>query len=100
MSKCVSKFQITIQINTLFQALFDKLVLQRAALGLNCRLDKTMDPSSVDFSMASDRGYLIWLGLEIAAIGQAQDLKVKAFIKKHLDYWTRSYNYRYLVYFF
>ncbi|KAI8428632.1 hypothetical protein MSG28_007368 [Choristoneura fumiferana] len=77
-------------------ALFDKLVLQRVALGLNCRLDKTMDPSSLDFSVASDRGYLIWLGLEIAAIGQAPDLKVKAFIKKHLDYWTRSYNYRYV----
>ncbi|XP_063621105.1 rapamycin-insensitive companion of mTOR [Cydia splendana] len=78
-------------------ALLEKLVLQKDVLGHNCRFDKSTEPSALDFSVAGDRGYLIWLGLEIAAAASSQqDHKAKAFIKKHVDYWVKSYNYRYV----
>ncbi|XP_063379404.1 rapamycin-insensitive companion of mTOR [Cydia fagiglandana] len=78
-------------------ALLEKLVLQKDVLAHNCRFDKSMEPSALDFSVAGDRGYLIWLGLEIAAAaGSQQDHKAKAFIKKHVDYWVKNYNYRYV----
>ncbi|XP_047986366.1 rapamycin-insensitive companion of mTOR [Leguminivora glycinivorella] len=77
-------------------ALLEKLVLQRDVLAHNCRFDKNTEPSALDLSVAGDRGYLIWLGLEIAAAAPSQDLKAKAFIKKHVDFWIKNYNYRYV----
>lgn len=63
-------------------------------LGLNCRLDKSTDPTSLDLSAVGDRGYLLWLCLEVAAAAQTVDSKSSSFLKKHLDFWTKSYNYR------
>ncbi|XP_061709470.1 LOW QUALITY PROTEIN: uncharacterized protein LOC133519480 [Cydia pomonella] len=78
-------------------ALLEKLVLQKNVLGHNCGFDKSTEPAALDMSVAGDRGYLVWLGLEIAAAaGAQQDHKAKAFIKKHVDYWVKNYNYRYV----
>lgn len=63
-------------------------------LGQNCRLDRNADPSTLDFSSVGDRGYLIWLGLEVAATVQTGDTQSIAFLKRHLDFWAKSYNYR------
>lgn len=78
------------------QAFVDKMVTMKDSLCQNCRLDKNADPSTLDFTAVGDRGYLIWLSLEVAAISQSTDAKSIAFIKKHLDFWTKSYNYRYV----
>ncbi|XP_068630282.1 rapamycin-insensitive companion of mTOR [Battus philenor] len=74
----------------------EKLMTLKDTLGQNCRLDKNADPSSLDFSSVGDRGYLLWLGLEVAASAQVADAKSIFFLKKHLDFWTKSYNYRYV----
>lgn len=60
----------------------------------NCHLDKAAEPSSLDFGAVSDRGYLLWLSLEVSVAVQSVDAKSIAFLKKHLDFWTKSYNYR------
>lgn len=65
------------------------------ALAQNCRLDKSIEPSSMDFSAVGDRGYLLWLGLEVASASQTADANAITFVKKHLDFWNKSYNYRY-----
>ncbi|XP_052751154.1 rapamycin-insensitive companion of mTOR [Galleria mellonella] len=75
---------------------FDKLISMKETLCQNCRLDKNMDPSTYDFSAVGDRGYLLWLGLEVAAASHASDPKSMTFLKKHLEFWTKSYNYRYV----
>ncbi|CAG5039959.1 unnamed protein product [Parnassius apollo] len=77
-------------------AFLEKLTTMKDTLGLNCRLDKNAEPSTLDFSAVGDRGYLLWLGLEVAAAAQTNDTKSIAFLKKHLDFWTKSYNYRYV----
>lgn len=60
----------------------------------NCRLDKNAEPSALEFSAVGDRGYLLWLTLEVASAAQSTDAKSIAFLKKHLDFWSKSYNYR------
>ncbi|XP_059062145.1 rapamycin-insensitive companion of mTOR [Achroia grisella] len=75
---------------------FDKLITMKETLCQNCRLDKNMDPSTYDFSAVGDRGYLLWLGLEVAAASHTSDPKSMTFLKKHLEFWTKSYNYRYV----
>lgn len=75
------------------QALVDKLIPMRETLCQNCRLDKHSEPASLDFTAVGDKGYLLWLTLEVAAT-QLADTMSMAFIKKHLDFWTKSYNYR------
>ncbi|XP_026328283.1 rapamycin-insensitive companion of mTOR [Hyposmocoma kahamanoa] len=77
-------------------AYVEKLLPLKDTLGLNCRLDKSSDPTSLDLSAVGDRGYLLWLCLEVAAAAQTSDSKSSAFLKKHLDFWTKSYNYRYV----
>ncbi|XP_049865894.1 rapamycin-insensitive companion of mTOR [Pectinophora gossypiella] len=73
----------------------EKMMPMKDVLCQNCRLDKSADPSTLDFSAVGDRGYLLWLNLEVAAAAQTGDSKAVAFLKKHLDFWTKSYNYRY-----
>ncbi|XP_046960135.1 rapamycin-insensitive companion of mTOR [Vanessa cardui] len=75
---------------------FEKLMTMKDSLGQNCRLDRTAEPSSLDFSAVGDRGYLLWLGLEVASAAQNTDAYSIAFVKKHLDFWNKSYNYRYV----
>ncbi|CAH2075234.1 unnamed protein product, partial [Iphiclides podalirius] len=77
-------------------AFLEKLMTIKDTFGQNCRLDRNVDPSTLDFSVVGDRCYLLWLGLEIAATAQSTDSKSIAFLKKHLDFWTKSYNYRYV----
>ncbi|XP_045534255.1 rapamycin-insensitive companion of mTOR [Papilio machaon] len=77
-------------------AFLEKMMTMKDTLGQNCRLDKNADPSTLDFSSVGDRGYLIWLGLEVAATVQTGDSQSIAFLKKHLDFWAKSYNYRYV----
>ncbi|XP_052738397.1 rapamycin-insensitive companion of mTOR [Bicyclus anynana] len=77
-------------------AYFDKLMSMRDALCQNCRLDKAAEPSSLELSAVGDRGYLLWLGLEVAAAAQNVDSNAITFVKKHLDFWNKSYNYRYV----
>ncbi|RVE41299.1 hypothetical protein evm_014048 [Chilo suppressalis] len=77
-------------------AYFEKLKSMRETLCHNCRLDKYAEPSSLDFSTVGDRGYLLWLGLEVAAAADTSDVKSVAFLKKHLEFWTKFYNYRYV----
>ncbi|XP_063890175.1 rapamycin-insensitive companion of mTOR [Helicoverpa armigera] len=74
----------------------EKLITMKETLCQNCHLDKTTEPSALDFGAVSDRGYLLWLSLEIAVAVQSVDAKSIAFLKKHLDFWTKSYNYRYV----
>lgn len=62
----------------------------------NCRLEKSVEPNAIDMSVAGDRGYLLWLQLEAAALATNSDHANISFIKKHLDYWTGFYNYRYI----
>ncbi|XP_060801043.1 rapamycin-insensitive companion of mTOR [Amyelois transitella] len=76
-------------------AYFERLIAMRDTLCQNCRLDKDGDPASFDLACVGDRGYLIWLGLEVAAAANAPDSKTMAFLNKHMDFWTKSYNYRY-----
>lgn len=73
----------------------EKLMPMRETLCQNCRLNKNADPATYDLSAVGDRGYLLWLTLEVTAAAQAADAKSMAFLKKHLDFWTKSYNYRY-----
>ncbi|XP_013141294.1 PREDICTED: rapamycin-insensitive companion of mTOR [Papilio polytes] len=77
-------------------AFLEKLMTMKDTLGQNCRLDRNADPSTLDFSSVGDRGYLIWLGLEVAATVQTGDTQSIAFLKRHLDFWAKSYNYRYV----
>ncbi|KAL0840448.1 hypothetical protein ABMA28_015699 [Loxostege sticticalis] len=77
-------------------AYFDKLMSMKETLCQNCRLDKAAEPSSLDFTGVGDRGYLLWLGLEVAAAAHTSDVKSVAFLKKHLEFWTKFYNYRYV----
>ncbi|KAJ8732665.1 hypothetical protein PYW07_015264 [Mythimna separata] len=74
----------------------EKLITMKETLCQNCHLDKTAEPSALDFAAISDRGYLLWLSLEVAVAVQSVDAKSNAFLKKHLDFWTKSYNYRYV----
>lgn len=76
------------------QTFVEKLITMKDTLCQNCHLDKTTEPSSLDFGAVSDRGYLLWLSLEVAVAVQSVDAKSIAFLKKHLDFWTKSYNYR------
>lgn len=78
------------------KAYFDKLMSMKETLCQNCRLDKAAEPSSLDFTGVGDRGYLLWLGLEVAAAAHTSDVKSVAFLKKHLEFWTKFYNYRFL----
>ncbi|KAL4710437.1 hypothetical protein ACJJTC_008839 [Scirpophaga incertulas] len=77
-------------------AYFEKLMSMKEILCQNCRLDKQTEPSALDFTCVGDRGYLLWLGLEVAAAANTSDVKSVAFLKKHLEYWTKFYNYRYV----
>ncbi|XP_039749145.1 rapamycin-insensitive companion of mTOR [Pararge aegeria] len=79
-----------------FPPYFDKLMTMRDALCQNCRLDKAAEPTSLDLSAVGDRGYLLWLGLEVAAAAHNADSNAITFVKKHLDFWNKSYNYRYV----
>lgn len=63
-------------------------------LGHNCRIDRSADPATLDFSAVGDRGYILWLGLEVAAAAQTADATSISFVKKHVDFWNKSYNYR------
>ncbi|XP_061377778.1 rapamycin-insensitive companion of mTOR [Danaus plexippus] len=74
----------------------EKLMTLKDALAQNCRLDKSIEPSAMDFSAVGDRGYLLWLGLEVASASQIADANAITFVKKHLDFWNKSYNYRYV----
>lgn len=76
------------------QSFVEKLITMKETLCQNCHLDKTTEPSALDFAVISDRGYLLWLSLEVAVAVQSVDAKSIAFLKKHLDFWTKSYNYR------
>ncbi|XP_037299313.1 rapamycin-insensitive companion of mTOR isoform X2 [Manduca sexta] len=94
-SKAVVKVALSILEEAFsIPAYVEKLMPMRDTLCQNCRLDKHADPATLDFSAVGDRGYLLWLTLEVAA-SQVADVKSVAFIKKHLDFWTKSYNYRY-----
>ncbi|CAH2107437.1 unnamed protein product [Euphydryas editha] len=73
---------------------FEKLMTIKDLLGQNCRLDRSADPTTLEFSAVGDRGYLLWLGLEVAAAAQTPDATSISFVKKHVDFWNKSYNYR------
>ncbi|XP_041976707.1 rapamycin-insensitive companion of mTOR [Aricia agestis] len=96
-SKAVVKCALTI-LEEAFSVpvLFDKLMTMRDTLGQNCRLDRSMEPSNIDWSVAGDRGYLLWLTLEITAAIQSTDAASSTFVKKHLEFWNKFYNYRYV----
>ncbi|XP_034824961.1 rapamycin-insensitive companion of mTOR [Maniola hyperantus] len=96
-----SKAVVKCALNILEEAysvpiLFEKLMTMRDALAQSCRLDKAADPAALDLSAVGDRGYLLWLGLEVAAAAQKVDSNAITFVKKHLDFWNKSYNYRYV----
>ncbi|XP_053602519.1 rapamycin-insensitive companion of mTOR [Plodia interpunctella] len=74
---------------------FEKLIAMKDTLCQNCRLDKHGDPASFELASVGDRGYLLWLGLEVAAANTADPAAV-AFLNRHMDFWTKSYNYRYV----
>ncbi|XP_072940990.1 rapamycin-insensitive companion of mTOR isoform X2 [Epargyreus clarus] len=96
-SKVVAKCAISILEEAYSVPVFlEKMVTIRDALAQNCRLDKNAEPTSLDFSVVGDRGYLLWLCLEVAAAGQTPDSKCISFLKKHLEYWNKFYNYRYV----
>lgn len=96
-SKAVVKIALTILEETYSVPLYvEKLITLKDLLCQNCRFDKNADPGTLDFGAVSDRGYLLWLSLEVAALVQSVDAKSLAFLKKHLDFWTKSYNYRYV----
>ncbi|KAF9798869.1 hypothetical protein SFRURICE_020433 [Spodoptera frugiperda] len=96
-SKVVVKTAFTILEEAYHVPTFvEKLITMKDTLCQNCHLDKTTEPSSLDFGAVSDRGYLLWLSLEVAVAVQSVDAKSIAFLKKHLDFWTKSYNYRYV----
>lgn len=63
-------------------------------VGKNCRLDRDTDPYSIDFSVAGDRGYLLWLHLEVSSLGDNPDAQGAEFLNRHMDYWDKFYNYR------
>lgn len=60
----------------------------------NSRLDKNSDPTVADIGLVGDRAYLLWLYLEVTAFGRNPNSQNTPIIKKHLDFWTRYYNYR------
>ncbi|XP_026729335.1 rapamycin-insensitive companion of mTOR [Trichoplusia ni] len=96
-SKAVIKIALTILEEAYHVPSYvEKLVTMKELLCQNCHLDKAADPSSLDFGAVSDRGYLLWLSLEVSVAVQSVDAKSIAFLKKHLDFWTKSYNYRYV----
>ncbi|XP_038210519.1 rapamycin-insensitive companion of mTOR-like [Zerene cesonia] len=74
----------------------EKLMGLRDTLGESCGFGKSCEPSSVETSAAGDRAYLLWLALQIAAARYQQHDDAISFINKHLQYWDKSYNYRYV----
>ncbi|KAG7299403.1 hypothetical protein JYU34_016353 [Plutella xylostella] len=74
----------------------DKLIAMKDVVGKNCRLDRDTDPYSIDFSVAGDRGYLLWLHLEVSSLGDNPDAQGAEFLNRHMDYWDKFYNYRYV----
>ncbi|CAB3243727.1 unnamed protein product [Arctia plantaginis] len=96
-SKAVVKIALTVLEEAHNVPYFvEKMIPLKELLCQNCRLDKNMEPSAIDFATVIDRGYLLWLSLEAAVAVQTADAKSVAFLKKHLDFWTKSYNYRYV----
>ncbi|KAJ2946926.1 hypothetical protein O0L34_g16268 [Tuta absoluta] len=96
-SKVVVKTALSILEEAFSVSTFvEKMLPMRDVLCRHCRLDKSVEPAALDLSAVGDRGYLLWLQLEVTAAARAGDAKALAFIKKHLDFWTKNYNYRYV----
>ncbi|XP_045493757.1 rapamycin-insensitive companion of mTOR isoform X2 [Colias croceus] len=74
----------------------EKMMGLRDTLGESCGFGKNSEPASVETSAAGDRAYLLWLALQIAATRYQQHDDAISFINKHLQYWDKSYNYRYV----
>lgn len=74
----------------------EKLITMREEVRVNCRLDKDNEPCVTELGLAGDRGYLLWLYLEATAFGRDANSQNTAIINKHLDFWIRHYNYRYV----
>lgn len=81
----------------IFQTYLEKLIAMREIICQNCKLNKDSEPSLAELTMVGDRGYVLWLYLETMAIGRSTSSQNTALVKKHLDFWTRYYNYRYVL---
>ncbi|GBP15175.1 Rapamycin-insensitive companion of mTOR [Eumeta japonica] len=78
------------------QAYLDRLLSIKETVRENCRIDKECEPSASELGVAGDRAYLLWLHLEAVSLNVGNDSQTLARLKKHLDFWTRYYNYRYV----
>ncbi|CAK1553660.1 unnamed protein product [Leptosia nina] len=74
----------------------DKLMSLRDMLGENCQLEREAEACVAESSAGGDRGYLLWLAVQLAATRHSPHDDSVAFINKHMHYWDKSYNYRYV----
>ncbi|XP_045512078.1 rapamycin-insensitive companion of mTOR [Pieris brassicae] len=74
----------------------EKLMSLRDKLGENCQLDRDGEARCAESGPGGDHAYLLWLGVHMAAARHAPHDHAVAFIHKHLSYWDKSYNYRYV----